>query len=159
MLETIKESPFFSKGLHFSCVRCSACCRYDKGYVFLSKKDANQLEAALKMNHEEFCAVYCRWIPSENGEERLSLKEKTNYDCILWNENGCSVYETRPFQCSTFPFWNSALASRESWEATAENCPGIGSGSFFSQEFIEKTLNKRNNESIISRAAQKRGEF
>jgi len=131
--------------------------------VFLSEKDVSSLEAALKMGYEEFTGTFCRWVSwfpegtGENGTERLSLKEKPNYDCIFWvSEGGCSVYETRPLQCRAFPFWLSALNSGKSWEMTSEHCPGIGQGTLHSPESIEKWLVLRQNEPIISREFQTR---
>ena len=146
------KRPFYAQGLHFSCTRCSACCRYESGFVFLSENDASRLGAVLNMGYKEFTGTYCRWIPSENGTERLSLKEKSNYDCIFWGaEKGCSVYEARPLQCRAFPFWASVLNSEESWQATAAACPGIGSGPLFSSDSMEKWMVLRQNEPIIFR--------
>jgi len=147
-----QERPFYAQGLLFSCTRCSACCRYESGFVFLSEKDASRLGAVFNMEYGEFAAAFCRWVPSENGKERLSLKEKSNYDCIFWSqEKGCTVYESRPVQCRAFPFWSSVLNSRESWESTAAGCPGIGQGALFSADSMEKWLALRQNEPIIFR--------
>jgi len=158
MVEMARKSPFYAQGLCFSCTRCSACCRYESGYVFLSGKDASLLGTALNMEYKEFIETFCRWIPSEDRKERLSLKEKSNYDCIFWGlKGGCSVYETRPLQCRAFPFWSSTLNSRKSWEMTAEDCPGIGRGLLHSQNSIEKWLALRQNEPIIERVS-KRGQ-
>jgi len=144
--------PFYAQGLRFSCTRCSACCRHESGFVFLSESDAARLGAALNMGYGEFTGAYCRWVPSENGLERLSLKEKSNYDCIFWGEGkGCSVYEARPLQCRAFPFWPSVLSSEESWEVTASGCPGMGCGPVFSADSMEKWLDLRQNEPIIFR--------
>ena len=99
MLEIPQKRPYYAGGLRFSCARCSACCRYESGYVFLSGKDVSLLGDSLNIEYKEFTETYCRWIPSENETERLSLKEKSNYDCIFWNKKeNCSVYETRPLQ-------------------------------------------------------------
>ena len=158
MPERSLNIPFYARGLHFSCKRCSSCCRYESGFVFLSEKDASRLAAALNMGHGEFQSVFCRWISVENGRSQLSLKEKSNFDCIFWTlnkndgtESGCSVYNERPLQCRAFPFWSSMLSSKEGWEAAAGDCPGIGQGSFHSFESINKWLDMRNNEPIISR--------
>jgi Fe-S-cluster containining protein len=158
MLETSGRKPFYAHGLRFSCVRCSACCRYESGYVFLSEKDAALLRAALNMEYKEFTETYCRWIPSVNGTYQLSLKEKTGYDCIFWAsepsdtpEGGCSVYEARPLQCRAFPFWPSVLSSGESWKITAKDCPGMGRGDLNSRDSIEKWLALRQKEPIISK--------
>jgi len=161
MVEMARKSPFYAQGLCFSCTRCSACCRYESGYVFLSEKDTSHLGAALNMGYGEFTEAFCRWIPwfpegsGENRAERLSLKEKSNYDCIFWiSDEGCSVYETRPLQCRAFPFWASALDSEKSWKRTAADCPGIGRGSHHSSDSIEKWLAQRQNEPIIERISK-----
>jgi Fe-S-cluster containining protein len=144
------QEPFYAPGLRFSCTRCSACCRYDPGYVFLSQKDAQTLAKTLKMYYINFIEVYCRWIPQGGGWEQLSLKEQSNYDCIFWKD-GCSVYEGRPLQCRTFPFWQSILNSPEAWEGAAAECPGIGKGRLYTREHIESCLARRRVEPIITR--------
>ena len=63
---------------------------------------------------------------------RVSLREKANLDCMFWENGGCSVYEARPLQCRSFPFW-SALVSSEEWDLHAQQCPGIGKGSLHSR--------------------------
>jgi len=141
---------FYSHGLRFSCKRCSACCRYESGFVFLCDKDVSALKGTLKLGREEFMDLYCRWVPAEGGKSRLSLKEKSNYDCIFWEkEAGCVVYEARPLQCVTFPFWPSVLGDEDSWEMTARGCPGMNQGITHSPESIEKLLSSRRNEPII----------
>ena len=148
------ESPFYAQGLRFSCTRCSACCRHDSGYVFLSGKDVSILGAALDMEYGEFTKVYCRWIPSVNGTWQLSLREKSNFDCIFWTEEGCSVYEKRPLQCRSFPFWQSVVCDKRNWKMTAQGCPGMGRGSLHSTDSIKKWLALRLKEPIISRSIE-----
>jgi Fe-S-cluster containining protein len=150
------ERPFYAQGLRFSCTRCSASCRYEPGFVFLSEKDAGVLAIHLKMRYTNFVETYCRWIPapmagevSGGGREWLSLKERSNKDCIFWN-NGCSVYEARPLQCRTFPFWKSILASSVAWEGL--DCPGIGKGTLHTMQYIESCLAQQAAEPIIERA-------
>jgi Fe-S-cluster containining protein len=70
----------------------------------------------------------------------ISLKEKENYDCIFLTENGCSVYEGRPRQCRTYPFWSSVVESKSSWEREGMSCPGIGKGKIHGKEEIESYL-------------------
>jgi len=104
----------------------------------------------LKLNYDEFLKRYCRWIPGEDGKNKLSLKEKSNYDCIFWEmEGGCLVYEARPLQCAAFPFWPSVLDDEDSWELTAKGCPGMNQGSRHSPESIEKWLSARQDEPAI----------
>jgi Fe-S-cluster containining protein len=151
MLDVSGKNPFYANGLRFSCKRCSACCRHEAGFVFLTEKDLSSLESALSMGTEEFLEIYCRWIPGENGKN-LALKEKPNYDCIFWEMDGCSVYEARPLQCRSFPFWHSVLADENAWKMTACECPGMNSGVLHSHESIKNWLASRKSEPIISRS-------
>jgi Fe-S-cluster containining protein len=133
------KQPFYGDGLRFSCRRCSSCCRHESGFVFLSEKDLRLLSAACKMEYTDFVKVRCRWVPSGSGQERLSLREKADYDCVFWKE-GCTVYDARPLQCRSFPFWHSVLSSREAWGITGTTCPGINSGVMHSREEIDAWL-------------------
>jgi Fe-S-cluster containining protein len=151
MGEISLEKLFYDEGLHFSCKQCSSCCRYESGFVFLSEKDVNLLADALQMTYNNFIEVYCRWIPFGDRMERLSLKELSNYDCIFWKNGGCTVYQSRPLQCRTFPFWQSVLRSEDAWDATKEECPGMGQGSLHSKEEIEARLLERESEPVIER--------
>ena len=144
------NAPFYAAGLRFSCKRCSSCCRYDSGFVFLSEKDLRKLAAALDMDKGRFVKTYCRWVSGREGVESLSLKEKSNKDCVLW-DSGCSVYGFRPLQCSSFPFWPSILSSSESWEIAAVSCPGMNMGDLHTQEAIERHVKSRGAEPVITK--------
>lgn len=144
------KEPFYRKGLRFSCTRCSACCRYESGFVFLSKKDVLILAVTLQMEYNKVIETYCRWVPGTRGEERLSLKETTDYDCIFW-QNGCSVYKGRPLQCRTFPFWPSILVSPDAWNRAAASCPGMGTGRLHTQGEIELWVSRQRGEPLIAR--------
>jgi len=144
--------PFYANGLCFACTRCSACCRHEPGYVFLSEPDLRLLEKEFKMQYNNINKVieaFCRWVPAPEGF-RLSLKEKANFDCIFW-QGGCTVYQSRPLQCRTFPFWESTLRSRGTWESLS--CPGINKGEFHSFEYIENCLESRKAEPVMVRRA------
>jgi Fe-S-cluster containining protein len=143
-----QKPPFYAQGLRFSCSRCSECCRIDPGFVFLRKHDVEQLVSTLKMEYTEFVQRYCRWVPNIGGEEQLSLKEKANYDCVFWS-NGCALYEARPLQCRTYPFWPSMTASQKAWETS--RCAGMGTGTLYSREEIEALLARQRAEPIIAR--------
>ncbi|MDR2393494.1 MAG: YkgJ family cysteine cluster protein [Treponema sp.] len=148
--EELYKEPFYGDGLRFSCTRCSACCRYESGFVFLSKKDVFILAAALQMEYNKVIETYCRWVPGTMRAEWLSLKETAEYDCIFWKD-GCSVYEGRPIQCRTFPFWSSILVSPDAWSRTAVFCPGMGSGRLYTKDEIELWVSRQRAESLISR--------
>jgi hypothetical protein len=146
----MEKKRFYATGLKFSCKRCSACCRYETGTVFLSEKDLENISLALNMDKNSVIKTYCRWVTDWKGEKSLSLKEKSNKDCILWNE-GCIIYSARPLQCISFPFWESILVSSESWEVAATGCPGMNDGELHSNEAITKYRNMRSSEPIINK--------
>jgi Fe-S-cluster containining protein len=135
------SGPFYAEGLHFSCTRCSCCCRLAPGFVFLTREDLSALLRATGLPAREFVERYCRQV-GLNGFYRLSLKERDNYDCIFWEEQGCTVYEHRPHQCRSYPFWGANLDARDSWEALKGSCPGVGQGRLHTREEIEAWLER-----------------
>ena len=102
------------------------------------------------MTRENFITVYCRWVYQPDGFEYLSLKEKSNYDCILW-KNGCAAYEFRPLQCSSFPFWAYIVNDEDVWNAACDDCPGMGKGALHSREEIKRTLHEQEQNPAIRR--------
>jgi Fe-S-cluster containining protein len=144
------KQPFYTEGLRFTCKRCSSCCRYESGYVFLSREDLEALAAAQGMGQEEFVETWCRWVSFGQKTEYLSLKEKADYDCIFWKD-GCLVYSSRPLQCRTFPFWDSVVSSPEAWGKTGRECPGIEEGELHSMARIETCLKARLSQPVITR--------
>ncbi|MCL2266646.1 MAG: YkgJ family cysteine cluster protein [Treponema sp.] len=141
---------FYASGLKFSCKRCSTCCRYEAGFVYLSEKDLKNLTSLLNIERNDFIAAYCRWVSDVKGGEALSLKEKPNYDCIFW-DSGCTVYSARPLQCVTFPFWENVLASESSWKMAASGCSGINSGDIHTENAINEIIKMRTSEPLIYR--------
>jgi Fe-S-cluster containining protein len=136
------ERPFYHSGLKFECTRCSRCCRHTPGFVFLSKKDLEDIASYLGRTEEAVRAQYCR-VVTFGAFRRLSLKEKPNLDCVFWEDGGCAVYPARPLQCRSFPFWAANLESREAWKRTGASCPGIGRGKLHSGAAIERWLHRR----------------
>jgi len=49
----------------------------------------------------------------------MCLKRKDD-GCIFLNPIGqCSIYDVRPIQCRTYPFWPSILKNKQTWEEEA----------------------------------------
>ncbi len=134
--------PINSDGLRFSCTRCSVCCRGEPGYVFLTKDDLRRLLFRFSLDFKSFYSRYCIWVDEGTGMA-LTLRETGTFDCILWGDEGCTAYNERPVQCSTYPFWPSIMDSMDSWNAEAFLCPGIGIGELHSMKYIEEHLNAR----------------
>jgi len=132
---------FYENGLRFTCTRCSACCRYDSGYVFLSPVDLKRIAAVLAIPASEVVARYCTNVYGSAGR-RISLAEQKNKDCIMWDSGGCSIYDARPMQCRSFPFWPVVLESREAWTDAGRSCPGIDTGRHYTKQEIEQWLRR-----------------
>ena len=130
---------FLDDGLAFTCQRCLYCCSAEPGYVFLTKNDLERASATLGITEEHFIDIYCRYV-DYGAYYMISLKEKANYDCIFLTKAGCSIYEGRPGQCRTYPFWKSIVESKSAWENEAKSCPGINKGKKISKKEIEKRL-------------------
>jgi Fe-S-cluster containining protein len=91
----------------------------------VSDDEINALAGRLDLSNEEFRHRYTHRL--RNGD--VSLVEKENYDCIFFDrKRGCTVYDDRPKQCRTWPFWSSVVFSNETWDDEAAECPGMDSG-------------------------------
>jgi len=134
-------------------VRCSNCCRHSPGYVFLIRSDIKRLLAATGLDLKTFQERYCREVVL-SGIHRISLKEKSNYDCIFWEKDGCSIYSYRPMQCRSYPFWSGNLISSHTWEQLKSSCPGIGVGRLHSHREIDRWLRKAEENRFLSSFAE-----
>jgi hypothetical protein len=145
----MRADPFYAEGLRFACTRCSICCRGEPGYVFLSKEDLRRLLRRFGLDFKRFFREYCTLVDEGTGMA-LTLRENASFDCVLWGAEGCTVYDDRPVQCSTYPFWASVLDSEDSWTAEARCCPGIGAGDLRSREYIaERLIARRGAQTIV----------
>jgi uncharacterized protein len=107
--------------LKFKCTGCGKCCTGSPGYVWLEEPDITRMCKKLKMKREEFLQKYTLF---SNGH--YSLRDLApSYDCIFFKDKRCTIYEARPKQCRTYPFWDEILDSKKAWESEARNCEGI----------------------------------
>lgn len=122
-METVEKEarPWFDDGLRFKCTGCGKCCTGPSGYVFLSAADVERLAEHFHLTPQEFCKKYTRYV---DGQYAL-LDQKGSEDCIFLEGKKCSVYEARPTQCKTFPWWIHNLRDEKDWEEAAVRCEGI----------------------------------
>lgn len=130
-----ESKPWYHEGLKFKCSQCGDCCTGAPGYVWLNKAEIAALAKRLNMDEETFESDYVMTVGI-----RKSLKEFSNGDCVLFDSEKrcCTVYEERPRQCKTWPFWDSNLRSPETWAETCEACPGSGTGKLYQLDEIEE---------------------
>src|SRR5205085_2656277 len=112
--------------------------------------DVERMAAHKEMSVEDFTRKYVRRV-----DTRLSLKERSNGDCVMLVDGKCSVYAAKPTQCSTFPFWDGVLESRASWAETAAKCPGMDKGDCYDEGEID-LLRRGVPEPLLDKQAQAR---
>ena len=131
----MSEEPWYKDGLRFQCTQCGDCCTGAPGFVWVNKAEIGALAASVGQEDvEAFERMYVRKVGI-----RRSLREFPNGDCVLFDGDArkCTVYDARPRQCRTWPFWGSNLKTPESWRETCEACPGSGRGDLYQLDQIE----------------------
>jgi Fe-S-cluster containining protein len=129
------DLPWYKDGLQFSCSQCGDCCSGAPGYVWVNNEEIAAMAALVGMTADAFEEQYVRQVGI-----RKSLKEFASGDCIFLDpvKRGCTIYDARPRQCRTWPFWDSNLKSPADWAHTCEVCPGSGKGKLYQLEQIEE---------------------
>lgn len=127
--------PWWSDGVRFECQGTGRCCvsRGDYGYVYLTLADRQRLARHLGLPTREFTRRYC----GKTGGH-FHLKE-VDGPCRFLDGTRCSVYEGRPSQCRTWPFWPENMRPK-AWTEVAAFCPGIGKGRVYSSMEIHRLL-------------------
>ncbi len=106
-----------------ACAGCGGrCCTGESGNIFVSPSEIAALCALLKIDESNFRMTYL-----EKRGYKFSLRERIvglSHDCIFYDREagGCSVYEARPAQCRTFPFWDYYKSRVDELK---RECPGI----------------------------------
>ncbi len=110
--------PWYEDGLNFSCTGCGKCCKVD-GDVWLAPEEVPPIAKHLGLDLSEFRSNYVKAeiTPSDGNEEEswMCLKRDEGACVFLGEDNRCSIYDHRPIQCRTYPFWPSLLSDEEAW--------------------------------------------
>jgi len=107
-----------------ACSGCNgACCRGESGYIWVNRAEIEAIVEHLGIDLELFASRYLRRVRG-----RYSLREYEiapgDFACIFFDPKaqGCTIYEVRPKQCATFPFWSQYSKDFKELE---QECPGI----------------------------------
>lgn len=136
--------PWYHSGLSFECTQCGNCCSGPgTGFVWVSEEEIKNIATAVGMENDldEFEKKFTRKIGA-----RVSLKEYSDGDCIFLDpeKRNCSVYNSRPNQCRTWPFWKSNVATPKDWGEIARDCPGCNQGRLYTIEEIRASIESPN---------------
>ncbi len=124
------QSYFFDNGLYFKCKQCGTCCTGSPGIVRVKQDEIENIAGFLSVPVQEFMQEnICSYGPG------YSIREHQDGRCYFFNDQ-CDIYDVRPVQCRTFPFWFKHLRNKASWIKIAKECPGIGQGKYYSKEKI-----------------------
>lgn len=132
------QEKFWQNGIQFQCQASGKCCtsRGEFGYVYLTPEDRKRFAKHFKMTEKEWTQKHC-----EKSGGVWHLKEiKERPDCQFLENNKCQVYEARPTQCRTWPFWPEIMNAKSWAKDVVSYCPGVGKGSIIPAADIEKTL-------------------
>ena len=130
---------WYRNGLRFSCQQCGQCC-WDEGEyteVYLTRDDILEIAAYLDL----FPALFCqKYVKKSDGFDVLVSRRGA---CVMLREGRCRVYEARPRQCRTWPFWPENLRRHVWYGEVRKRCPGVGKGRKYEEEEIDSILESR----------------
>lgn len=143
-----------SRAIPFSCTGCGKCCQ-TIGSVYLSPDDVAQASKHLNLSPQQFIRTYASHTiqnavkgavtttkdaattSSSATTPWVVLRDSTNKEdaaagasCIFLDTdtNQCQIYEARPAQCRTYPFWPSIVASVQDWNDECRRKGGDSDG-------------------------------
>lgn len=125
----------------FSCQEsCGGkCCTGDENsFVFLTQADRKRISFFTRLNVSEFATLrsfdQTRFTNKPSRQWALTMQKG---HCQFFKNGKCGIYEMRPTQCRTFPYWPENMQS-ENWEKLKEYCPGVGKGGGISRAHLLK---------------------
>ncbi len=106
------------------CEACGGnCCIGESGYIWINKLEIEALSKYLNLDVDKFVSIYLNKIGYKYSIKEVKLAQD-NFACCFFDldKRQCSIYEYRPIQCRTFPFWDYFKKNRKE---VFEECPAI----------------------------------
>jgi len=106
-----------------ACATCEGrCCTGESGYIWITPKEMEEVAKLLDIKFSEFTSRYIKKVGYKYS--LIEKKRDNSYECIFFDseKKQCSIYEARPKQCRTFPFWESF---KQNTDEVVKECPGI----------------------------------
>jgi len=124
MSQIIKKDGFNFAFAPSACDTCAGnCCIGESGYIWINKAEMLTLSQHLKMPLDELKEEYLRKVAYKYSIKEKKLGEN-NFACTFFDlkKRQCSIYESRPIQCRTFPFWDYF---KNNEQEVFDECPAI----------------------------------
>ncbi len=105
------------------CSECSGkCCRGESGAIFLNSSEIANISNFLKIESSIFIRDYLKKIGFKYSIKELKIGGE--HYCLFFDldKRNCSIYEVRPTQCKSFPFWDYFKSNKDE---VARECIGI----------------------------------
>ena len=114
------------------------CCvaRGSYGYVYLTLADRQRLARHFGLSTRDFTRRHCA-----RTDGHWHLRDFTDR-CGYLDGVRCRVYEARPEQCRTWPFWPEHMSPKAWSKEVASYCPGVGKGRVYSGPEIVQLLRR-----------------
>ena len=106
-----------------ACESCEGrCCTGESGYIYVTKSEIESISSLLNLDVNDFVSKYL--FKKGYKYSIKELKYNDSYECVFYDRenNGCGIYDARPLQCRTFPFWDYY---KNRVDELKMECPGI----------------------------------
>ncbi len=135
------DRAWYDAGLRFECSQCGNCCSGPPGAVWFTPEEGRLIAARLGVSEADFLERYTRRV----GVRRTFNERESDigFDCVFLDRlsvpgrASCSIYDLRPTQCRTWPFWPENLASPQAWTQAKAMMPCHGMDHGRLHSFVE----------------------
>lgn len=99
------------------------CCIGESGYIWINSIEIEKLAFYLKLSSKEFIDKYLFKVGYKYSIKEVKLDEN-NFACCFFDlkDRKCLIYDYRPSQCRTFPFWDYF---KKNVNEVYKECPAI----------------------------------
>jgi len=122
-MDMVKEKGYNFGFDHKACENCSGyCCTGESGNIWVNKEEIKKIAGFLDLSSEDLVKYYLTKIHYKYSLKELKISG--DFQCVFFDDKNknCSIYEVRPNQCRTFPFWDYF---KNNIEEITKECLGI----------------------------------
>ena len=106
------------------CDTCAGnCCIGESGYIWINAQEIKNLALHLNLSIDEVKFRYLNKIGYKYSIKEVELPNNSFACCFFdLEKRKCSIYDYRPTQCRTFPFWEYF---KNNEKEVYKECPAI----------------------------------